>query len=299
METCLKVLLIVGVVTAAPAPSSSPLPTHKDAVLAAVQLYNQEPDITLAYRLLEAEPQPDWDMSSKTIQTLRFTVKETVCPVSEKRDINQCEFKEDGLVKDCSGFFSTEKDPPSVIIKCEEASEEVGQNPHSLNPTGHRMETCLKVLLIVGVVTAAPAPSSSPLPTHEDAVLAAVQLYNEEPDITLAYRLLEAEPQPDWDVSSKTIQPLTFTVQETVCPVKEKRDISQCEFKEDGLVKDCSGFFSTEQDPASVIIKCEEASEEPNIVTRGRWSRFRKRAGRFLRRHKGKIIRAGIGIALG
>ncbi|CAM4524092.1 unnamed protein product [Lepidochelys olivacea] len=303
METCLKVLLIVGVVTAAPAPSSSPLPTHKDAVLAAVQLYNQEPDITLAYRLLEAEPQPDWDMSSKTIQTLRFTVKETVCPVSEKRDINQCEFKEDGLVKDCSGFFSTEKDPPSVIIKCEEASEEVGviglPTQLSLNPTGHRMETCLKVLLIVGVVTAAPAPSSSPLPTHEDAVLAAVQLYNQEPDITLAYRLLEAEPQPDWDVSSKTIQPLTFTVQETVCPVKEKRDISQCEFKEDGLVKDCSGFFSTEQDPASVIIKCEEASEEPNIVTRGRWSRFRKRAGRFLRRHKGKIIRAGIGIALG
>ncbi|XP_077665667.1 cathelicidin-2-like [Eretmochelys imbricata] len=161
------------------------------------------------------------------------------------------------------------------------------------------METCLKVLLILGVVTAAPTPSSSPLPTHEDAVLAAVQIYNQDPDITLAYRLLEAEPQPDWDVSSKTIQPLTFTVQETVCPVKEKRDISQCEFKEDGLVKDCSGFFSTEQDPASVIIKCEEASEEPNIVTRGRWSRFRRKVGRFLRRHKGKIIRAGIGIALG
>lgn len=60
------------------------------------------------------------------------------------------------------------------------------------------METCLKVLLIVGAVTAAPAPSSSPLPSHEDAVLAAVQIYNQDPDITLAYRLLEAEPQPDW-----------------------------------------------------------------------------------------------------
>ncbi|CAM2105070.1 unnamed protein product [Caretta caretta] len=315
METCLKVLLIVGVVTAAPAPSSSPLPTHKDAVLAAVQLYNQEPDITLAYRLLEAEPQPDWDVSSKTIQPLTFTVQETVCPVKEKRDISQCEFKEDGLVKDCSGFFSTEQDPASVIIKCEEASEEpnivtrgrwsrfrkragrfLRRHKGKIIRAGHTMETCLKVLLILGVVTAAPTPSSSPLPTHEDAVLAAVQLYNQEPDITLAYRLLEAEPQPDWDVSSKTIQPLTFTVQETVCPVKEKRDISQCEFKEDGLVKDCSGFFSTEQDPASVIIKCEEASEEPNIVTRGRWSRFRRKVGRFFRRHKEKIIRAAVDI---
>ncbi|KAG6924817.1 hypothetical protein G0U57_016439, partial [Chelydra serpentina] len=134
----------------------------------------------------------------------------------------------------------------------------------SQSPTGHRMETCLKVLLIVGVATAAPAPSSSPLPTHEDAILAAVQIYNQQPGTTLAYRLLEAEPQPDWDVSSKTIQSLKFTVQETVCLVSEKRDFDQCEFKEDGLVKDCSGFFSTEQDPPSIIIKCEEASEEPN-----------------------------------
>ncbi|XP_074919478.1 cathelicidin-2-like [Chelonoidis abingdonii] len=132
------------------------------------------------------------------------------------------------------------------------------------------METCLKVLLLVGVVTAAPTPSSSPLPSHEAAVLAAVQIYNQEPGTTLACLLLEAKLQPDWDVSLKTIQPLTFTVQETVCLVSEKHDINQCEFKEDGLVKDCSGFFSTEQDPPSVIIKCEEASEEPNVISQGR-----------------------------
>nr|XP_032632544.1 cathelicidin-related peptide Oh-Cath-like [Chelonoidis abingdonii] len=126
METCLKVLLLVGVVIAAPTPSSSSLPSHEAAVLAAVQIYNQEPGTTLAYRLLEAEPQPDWDASSKAIQPLKFSVKETVCLASEKRNVNQCEFKPDGLVKDCSGFFSTEQDPPSIIIKCEEASEEVG-----------------------------------------------------------------------------------------------------------------------------------------------------------------------------
>uniref|UniRef100_A0A8C0IT19 Uncharacterized protein n=1 Tax=Chelonoidis abingdonii TaxID=106734 RepID=A0A8C0IT19_CHEAB len=105
----------------------------------------------------------------------------------------------------------------------------------SLNATGHRMETCLKVLLLVGVVTAAPTPSSSPLPSHEAAVLAAVQIYNQEPGTTLACLLLEAKLQPDWDVSLKTIQPLTFTVQETVCLVSEKHDINQCEFKEDGV----------------------------------------------------------------
>ncbi|XP_030410036.1 uncharacterized protein LOC115647274 [Gopherus evgoodei] len=262
METSLKVLLLVGVVTAASTPPSFPLPSHEDAVLAAVQIYNQEPGTTLAYRLLEAEPQPDWDVSSKTIQSLTFTVKETVCLVSEKRDPNQCEFKEDGLVKDCSGFFSTEQDPPSIIIKCEEASEKEEKSPLSLNATGHRMETSLKALLLVGVITAAPVPSSSPLPTHEAAVLAAVQIYNQEPGTTLAYRLLEADPQHELDTSSKTIQLLKFSVKETVCLASEKRNVNQCEFKPDGLVKDCSGFFSTEQDPPSIIIKCEEASEK-------------------------------------
>ncbi|XP_065255823.1 cathelicidin-2-like [Emys orbicularis] len=166
------------------------------------------------------------------------------------------------------------------------------------------METCLKVLLLVGVVTAAPTPSSAPLPTHEDAILAAVQVYNQEPGTTLAYRLLEAEPQPDWesdlgnrfDVSSKTIQPVTFTVKETVCLVSEKRDPNQCEFKEDGLVKDCSGFFSTEQDPPSIIIKCEEVSEEPNVVTRGRWKRFWRGTGNFFRKHGLNILSTGLKI---
>nr|AWW22374.1 cathelicidin-like peptide 5 [Pelodiscus sinensis] len=97
------------------------------------------------------------------------------------------------------------------------------------------METCLKILLLVGVVTAAPTSPASSLPSHEDAILAAVQVYNQEPGVTLAYRLLEAEPQPDWDVTSKTVQPLKFTIKETVCLISEKRDSSQCEFKEDGV----------------------------------------------------------------
>uniref|UniRef100_A0A8C3HPA8 Vipericidin n=1 Tax=Chrysemys picta bellii TaxID=8478 RepID=A0A8C3HPA8_CHRPI len=127
----------------------------------------------------------------------------------------------------------------------------------SLNATGHRMETCLKVLLLVAVVTAAPAPSSAPLPTHEDAVLAAVLVYNQEPGLTLAYRLLETEPQPDWDVSSKTIQPLKFTVQETVCPVSEQRDFNQCEFKEDGVRITCC----TETPPSGLQALCRTGLE--------------------------------------
>uniref|UniRef100_A0A674JLK4 Uncharacterized protein n=1 Tax=Terrapene triunguis TaxID=2587831 RepID=A0A674JLK4_9SAUR len=51
------------------------------------------------------------DVSSKTIQPVTFTVKETVCLVSEKRDPNQCEFKEDGVrITPCT------ETPPSALL---------------------------------------------------------------------------------------------------------------------------------------------------------------------------------------
>ncbi|XP_065254296.1 uncharacterized protein LOC135873600 [Emys orbicularis] len=296
METCCRrVLLLVIVAAAATAvPSQHKTLSYEEAIALAVDFYNQGSGIDHAFRLLKADPQPEWDMTSNLRQELKFMVKETVCPVSENLNGTECDFRDNGVVRDCSGFFSTQQESPIVIINCNTVTKEEVQEPKTSGPTELRMETCLKVLLIIGVVTAAPMPSSSPLPTHEDAVLATVQMYNQEPGTTLACRLLEAEPQPDWDVSSKTIQSLKFTVQETVCPVSEKRDFNQCEFKEDGLVKDCSGFFSTEQDPPSVIIKCEEASEEPNVVTRGRWGRWRRKAGRFIKRNRWNIIATGL-----
>ncbi|XP_032655508.2 uncharacterized protein LOC116836151 [Chelonoidis abingdonii] len=299
METCCRCLLLLGILAAAATavPSQHKTLSYEEAVALAVDFYNQGSGIDHAFRLLKANPQPEWDMTSNPQQKLKFTVKETVCLVSENRHGTECDFIDNGVVRDCSGSFSTQQESPIVIISCNTVTQEVGQTPLSLNATGHRMETCLKVLLLVGVISAAPTPPSSPLPTYEDAVLAAVQIYNQEPGTTLAYRLLEAEPQPDWDVSSKTIQSLTFTVKETVCLVSGNRDPNQCEFKEDGLVKDCSGFFSTEQDPPSIIIKCEEASEEPNVVTRGRWKRFWRKTGRFVRRHGWDILATGLKIA--
>uniref|UniRef100_A0A8C3HP95 Uncharacterized protein n=1 Tax=Chrysemys picta bellii TaxID=8478 RepID=A0A8C3HP95_CHRPI len=106
---------------------------------------------------------------------------------------------------------------------------------------GPRMETCCRrVLLLVTVAAAATAvPSQHKTLSYEEAIALAVDFYNQGSGLDRAFRLLKADPQPEWDVSSKTIQPVKFTVQETVCLVSGKRDISQCEFKEDGVRITC------------------------------------------------------------
>lgn len=37
------------------------------------------------------------DPSSEATQELKFTIKETVCPVEEGRPLEECDFKEDGV----------------------------------------------------------------------------------------------------------------------------------------------------------------------------------------------------------
>ncbi|XP_059583614.1 cathelicidin-related peptide-like [Alligator mississippiensis] len=133
MQPCRRALLVLGVAVAvamavalpaplAPAPAPAPS-SYQEALAAAVNTYNQESGLPQAYRLLEAEPQPQWDLSSQPAQPLKFSIKETECLVSEKRDVSQCPFKDKGLVKDCTGIYSAEKKPSVVTAKCEDAGQ--------------------------------------------------------------------------------------------------------------------------------------------------------------------------------
>ncbi|XP_059585247.1 cathelicidin-related peptide Oh-Cath-like [Alligator mississippiensis] len=135
MQPCRTALLVLGVAVAvavavalpaplAPAPAPAPS-SYQEALAAAVNTYNQESGLPQAYRLLEAEPQPQWDLASQPVQPLKFSIKETECLLSEKRDIGQCPFKDKGLVKDCTGIYSVEKKPPIVTAKCEDAGQGV------------------------------------------------------------------------------------------------------------------------------------------------------------------------------
>uniref|UniRef100_A0A8C3RZG9 Vipericidin n=1 Tax=Chelydra serpentina TaxID=8475 RepID=A0A8C3RZG9_CHESE len=124
MESCWGVLMLLGVAvatTTSPPPPQQML-SYEEAVSLAIDLYNQGPDIDFAFRLLEAEAQPDW---VKGVCRLEFTVKETECPVSENLLLDQCNFRGNGVVRACSGTISTDPQAPLVLLTCDTVAQEV------------------------------------------------------------------------------------------------------------------------------------------------------------------------------
>ncbi|XP_063003644.1 cathelicidin-related peptide Oh-Cath-like [Elgaria multicarinata webbii] len=119
-----RVLVTLGLVVAATAldPQQDAPLSYEEAVSLGIDLYNQEPEVAFAFRLLEASPQPEWE--SQSLQKLQFTMKETKCPVSEEVWLEQCDFKDDGLVKECSGSLSVEEGAPVIQLNCETVAQE-------------------------------------------------------------------------------------------------------------------------------------------------------------------------------
>ncbi|XP_015277841.1 PREDICTED: cathelicidin-related peptide lutzicidin-like [Gekko japonicus] len=152
------------------------------------------------------------------------------------------------------------------------------------------MQNCYwALMLVVGVVAAGPT-RPTPL-SYEQVVDLAVATYNQELGSENAFRLLEAEPQPDWDPSAQTVQVLKFTIKETVCRADENPDVTQCAEKEDGIDRDCSGFYSADQNRPMILVECEDVDEQMDRITRSRWRRFWGKAKRGIKKH-------GVSIAL-
>nr|CAA12226.1 myeloid cathelicidin 1 [Equus caballus] len=93
-------LLLLGLVIP---PATTQALSYKEAVLRAVDGLNQRSSDENLYRLLELDPLPKGDKDSDTPKPVSFMVKETVCPRIMKQTPEQCDFKENGLVKQCVG----------------------------------------------------------------------------------------------------------------------------------------------------------------------------------------------------
>uniref|UniRef100_A0A8D0DUD6 Vipericidin n=1 Tax=Salvator merianae TaxID=96440 RepID=A0A8D0DUD6_SALMN len=135
-----------------------------------------------------------------------------------------------------------------------------------------------RALLILGlaVVARALAPQREVV-SYEDAVSSAVQQYNREAGLGFAYRLLEAKAQQEWDSQKQLPQHLEFTVKETICPSSEQVNPEDCDFKDDGIVKVCSGTFIWQETASIILLNCEDVSEKKgNRVRRGVRKFFRK-----------------------
>ncbi|XP_045348753.1 cathelicidin antimicrobial peptide isoform X2 [Leopardus geoffroyi] len=59
------------------------------------------------------------------------------------------------------------------------------------------------------------------------------------------------------DEDPNTPKPVSFKVKETVCPKTTQRPLEQCDFKDDGLVKQCEGTVILDQNRGYFDINCD------------------------------------------
>uniref|UniRef100_K7FKZ5 Vipericidin n=1 Tax=Pelodiscus sinensis TaxID=13735 RepID=K7FKZ5_PELSI len=128
----------------------------------------------------------------------------------------------------------------------------------------------LLLLVVGGAAVAAAEPSPHKTLSYEEAVALAVDFYNQGSGLDHAFRLLKADPRPEWDMTANPRQELKFTVKETVCLVAENLPGTECDFRDDGVVRDCSGFFSTQQVSPIVVVSCNTVAQEPTHIRRSR-----------------------------
>ncbi|XP_060985199.1 cathelicidin-6 [Dama dama] len=131
-------------------------------------------------------------------------------------------------------------------------------------------------LLLLGLVL--PSPSAQAL-SYRRAVLRAVDQFNEQSSEANLYRLLELDPPPEQDDENPNVpKPVSFRVKETVCPRTSQQSPEQCDFKENGLVKQCVGTVTLDAVKGKINITCEE------LQSVGRFRRFRKKLGKYIKK---------------
>ncbi|XP_023087516.1 cathelicidin antimicrobial peptide isoform X2 [Piliocolobus tephrosceles] len=114
------VLLLLGLVM--PLAIVAQVLSYQEAVLRAIDGINQRSSDANLYRLLDLDPRPTMDGDPDTPKPVSFTVKETVCPRTTQKSPQDCDFKEDGLVKRCVGTVTLNQAGDSFDISCDKVS---------------------------------------------------------------------------------------------------------------------------------------------------------------------------------
>ncbi|KAG5197775.1 hypothetical protein JEQ12_008504 [Ovis aries] len=182
---------------------------------------------------------------------MSFMVKETLCPRLSQQPAEQCDFKENGLVKQCVGTLSLDRSDDQFGLNCNEDEDLGTRKPVSFTVketlcprmTQQPVEQCDFqekgwVKQCVGIVT--------------------LDLSNDQFDLNCN----EQDEDPD---SPKRV---SFRVKETVCPRTTQQPPEQCDFKENGLLKRCEGTVTLDQVRGNFDITCNNQDEDPDSPKR-------------------------------
>ncbi|XP_036235132.1 cathelicidin antimicrobial peptide [Molothrus ater] len=150
------------------------------------------------------------------------------------------------------------------------------------------------VLAVLGGACALPAPA--PL-SYTEALALAVDSYNQQPEVQNAFRLLSAEPEPGPGVELSSLRRFNFSMMETECAASARTNPDDCDFKENGAIKECSGPVQFRQDSPEIDLSCFDASSDPVLIQRGRFGRFLRKVRRFRPRIKYDLhLRGSVGL---
>ncbi|XP_043742014.1 cathelicidin-7-like [Cervus elaphus] len=140
-------------------------------------------------------------------------------------------------------------------------------------------------LLLLGLVL--PSASAQAY-SYRRAVLRAVDQFNEQSSEANLYRLLELDPPPEQDVEDHSARkPVSFRVKETICPRRSLQPPEQCDFRENGLVKQCVGTVTLYQSRGDSDITCND------IQSVGIFGRLRDKIRRGGQKILDKVKRIG------
>nr|ARV85771.1 cathelicidin precursor [Andrias davidianus]ASU10865.1 CATH1 [Andrias davidianus] len=112
MESCLKALLVLVVSTAVSSAQETPGSLVDNAIDIAIGIYNDQKNSDYLFRRTE-----DDDAQPSTSEQLKFRIKETVCPNSAEELPEECDFKVDGTVKNCTAYVI--KEDIEVVVNCD------------------------------------------------------------------------------------------------------------------------------------------------------------------------------------
>ncbi|NWH88871.1 CTHL2 protein, partial [Aegithalos caudatus] len=87
-------------------------------------------------------------------------------------------------------------------------------------------------------------------------------------------------------VELSSLQGLNFSMMETDCAASARINPDDCDFKENGVIKECSGPVQHLEDSPEFDLRCSDASSDPVLIQRGRFGRFLGRIRRFRPRVK-------------
>ncbi|XP_020854986.1 cathelicidin antimicrobial peptide-like [Phascolarctos cinereus] len=92
---------------------------YQDLVNEFIQEYNTKSGSENLFRLSILNLLSGENNDPAAPQLLSFTMRETVCPNTENRDPDECDFKENGVVKECLGAIGLDSPKPSANISCD------------------------------------------------------------------------------------------------------------------------------------------------------------------------------------